>query len=126
MGTKPNPVGMIDRELAAILNRVLSERGMSEAELARRAGLSQPTVHRMLAMKRPMSVDDLDLMCEALGLVTWMVVREAEQNLHRLRPVAPVSDLSALRARLEAGQVGDVAALDPGYSPEDEQDPDTP
>ena len=86
MGTKPNPVGMIDRELAEILNRVLGERGMSEAELARRAGLSQPTVHRMLAMRLPMSVDDLDLMCEALGLVTWMVVREAETSLSETLP----------------------------------------
>ena len=86
MGTKPNPVGMIDRELAEILNRVLGERGMSEAELARRAGLSQPTVHRMLATTRPMSVDDLDLMCEALGLVTWKVVREAETSLSETLP----------------------------------------
>lgn len=44
----------------------------------------------MLAVTRPMTVDDLDDMCAALSLVTWRVVKEAEGSLSApLRTIDP-------------------------------------
>ena len=86
MGTKPILPGELDAALAEVLVRELSVRGWSQSELARRTGISQPRVHRMLAVTRPMTVDDLDDMCAELGLVTWRVVKEAETSLSGALP----------------------------------------
>lgn len=90
MGTKPILPGELDAALAEIIVRELEVRGWSQSELARRTGISQPRVHRMLAVTRPMTVDDLDDMCAELGLVTWRVVKEAEESLSApLRTIDP-------------------------------------
>lgn len=123
MGRTSLTVADIDRDVARRLESQRVKLGLSYRQLARKSEVSSSRLHMILTAERPMTVGDLEDIATALGLVGWMVMREAEESL---RVPAPVSDLSALRARLESGQGVDAAALDPGYSPKDEQDPNIP
>lgn len=52
---------------------------MSQRELARRVGLSQATVSRVLAGKTPMTVDQLGAFCVVLRLEPSEVLAEARR-----------------------------------------------
>ena len=78
-----------------LLSNILAERkhqlGMSEAYIAREAGLSQPTVHRILSGVHPSaSFNDIMMIAEVMGLktesfslefedITDMLTQQAEQ-----------------------------------------------
>ncbi|MFF2493207.1 helix-turn-helix domain-containing protein [Agromyces sp. NPDC058064] len=46
----------------------MQESSMSQRELARRVGVGQSTVSRVLSGKTPMTVDQLDAFCRVLRL----------------------------------------------------------
>lgn len=55
-------------DIAAALSHALAERGMSQRELAWKAGLTPSTVSRVLSGRRGGSADTLTRMMRALGL----------------------------------------------------------
>ena len=59
---------------------------MSFYALERASGVSRMRATRTLNGERPMLVDELEAMSDALGLVGWMVVREAETSLSGALP----------------------------------------
>lgn len=80
----------------------------------------------MLNAERPIMLDDLMALCEALGLDPVQVMRDAETAAP---PVTSASTPPFAPAPSEDRwwEQDDVAALDPGYSPrmeEDQPDPD--
>ena len=119
-----NDAERFSRLLAQRLESLAREKGVSQNRLSKESGVSQSQISRIFSFDRSVSVDQLSAIAETLGVSPWEIVKEAEEALRA--PLAEVRDLSELRARVEAGQVGDVAALDPGYSPEDEQEPESP
>lgn len=123
MGTNPLEAGDLGRKVAKILQTRREELDLSPYRIAAMTGISRMRITRTLSGERPMLVDELDLIADALGLVGWRVLREAEEAL---APLAEVRDLSELRARVESGQAHDVAALEPGYDPDMEQEPESP
>lgn len=59
---------------------------MSFYALERASGVSRMRATRTLNGERPMLVDELEAMSDALGLVGWVVVREAETSLSGALP----------------------------------------
>lgn len=115
----------IDRAAQSILNDLVEVSGVSHRTLAEKTGMSQNRISIILRRDTPpATAGELMAIAQAIGASLSQILAEAEEALRE--PLAEVRDLSVLRARVESGQVGDVAALDPGYSPEDEQNPDTP
>ena len=105
----------IDAHVAATLNSALEKSGKSLRWLSRESGVKLTRLGDVLRRGRAITVGELDSLASALGLVGWKVMKEAEQA----NQPAPVSDLSERRHTVDLGQ---AAALDPGYSPEDEFD----
>lgn len=60
--------GSGSEDIAAALSHALAERGMSQRELAWKAGLTPSTVSRVLSGRRGGSADTLTRMMRALGL----------------------------------------------------------
>ena len=123
MGRTPLTVTVVDKDVSSILELRRVEIDMSYRQLSKDADVSLSRLHAILKAERSMTVGELESISEVLGLVGWKVLREAGEPL---RPAATVTDLSALRSRLEAGEYGDVAALDPGYSARAEEGPEMP
>lgn len=86
MGRKPLIIGDATIRVVMVLRERMDELGVSGRELARRSGLSATRCRDLLACERPILVDELEAMSDALGLVGWMVVREAETSLSGVLP----------------------------------------
>lgn len=69
----------IDKELARILSQEIQKSGMSQLELSERSSVSQPAISRLLKAQRPVYVNVLESICEALGLTAWKVMKQAEE-----------------------------------------------
>lgn len=78
MGTKASEPGRLSQELARILTNHRLAQGISENELAKKCGVPQTTLNKLLAGRRPFYVDQLEAISDSLGLVAWKVMREAE------------------------------------------------
>jgi transcriptional regulator with XRE-family HTH domain len=71
------------------LRRRMTARGMSQNELARAAGMPPTLVHRVMARKRTLSLDELDALAAALGSSGRLLVRYATESP---RPSETASD----------------------------------
>lgn len=78
MGRESLTRGPVGAAVVADLNVALGGSGMSRRALARAAGLKETRLRDVLANGRPMLIDELNVVAEALGLVGWEVMRDAE------------------------------------------------
>ena len=74
------PPSVLTREVAAILRAARARRNVTQAELAKAAEVSQSQVSKMLLGSRPITVDQLDLMCQALRIDIVDVLVEADRE----------------------------------------------
>lgn len=69
--------------LLAALQRRLKRDGITYAEVARRLGISEPTVKRMFSTER-LTLDRLDALCEVAGVDLAELARDAQEAQGRL------------------------------------------
>ena len=118
-----NDSEQFSRLLARRLESITVERGMSQNQLSKLSGVSQSQISRIFALKRSVSMDQLSDIARVLGVSPSRVIMDVEEQMER---AAKVVNLSELRSRLEGGQVEGIAALDPGYDPSLEDEPESP
>jgi DNA-binding Xre family transcriptional regulator len=58
----------LSRAVAAEIRRLLEERDISGNQLAKETGISQPSIARKLRGATAFDLDDVDLICAALGV----------------------------------------------------------
>lgn len=75
-GTRAAP-SADDTAVAKVLDGLRVEQAMTQADLARAVAISQPQVSRMLAGRKPITMTELRMMCEALGVRMSDVLRDA-------------------------------------------------
>lgn len=71
-------VGWLTNEVAGILRGAAARRGVTQARLGEVAGVSQSQVSKMLRGKRDITIDQLDWLCDELGLAAAEVLAEAD------------------------------------------------
>ena len=81
MGRKPLIIGETTKRVVQVLREHMEDQGVSGRELARLADMGATRCRDLLAGERPILVDELEAMSDALGLVGWKVLREAETSL---------------------------------------------
>lgn len=123
MGRTSLTVTRLDRIVSAMLESKREELSMAYRKLADESGISTTRLHALLQAERPITVGELEDMAEALGLIGWKVMKEAEESLNQVQPVASITDLAERLARVDLSK---EAALNPGYSPDMEEGPDMP
>lgn len=69
--------------LLAALQRRLRREGITYAEVARRLGVSEPTVKRLFSTER-ITLDRLDALCEVAGIELAELARDAQEAPRRL------------------------------------------
>lgn len=92
----------IDRAIALILKERAEFLGKSERALALETSVSRWRVNDVFTMKRPILVNELEELADALGLVGSSVMREAERSLkgqadERSKPADNVVDFPRAR-----------------------------
>ncbi|MBW9095172.1 helix-turn-helix transcriptional regulator [Microbacterium jejuense] len=70
-------VGALSRAVARILVDACDELFVTQTELARRSGVSQSQISKLLRAEREIKLGQLDAICAALGLSIVAVVAEA-------------------------------------------------
>jgi DNA-binding Xre family transcriptional regulator len=78
MATGSKQVTQTTIELAAILRERIGRLNMSNAEIARQADIDPSTLSRLLRGVRPFYAEDLERVCEALGLDLGDVMARAK------------------------------------------------
>ena len=86
MGRQALEVGELSKTVAKLLESARDEQGVSYRELQQRSGINRMRAQRILTEERPFTVDEVDEIAQALGLVGWKVVREAASM------VSPMTD----------------------------------
>lgn len=71
----------LDKEISAILNDRRHELGYSVRKLEELSGVSKSSVHTTLNGDATIQIGILELLCNALGLTDWEVVKEAHERL---------------------------------------------
>lgn len=69
------------QQVARELEASAREQGLSQNELARRSGVSQAQISRIFKFLRAVSVEDLDLIAQALGVRGSVILKRAERVL---------------------------------------------
>lgn len=64
--------------MAAIFSR--ERKDISQTALARRIGVSQSQMSDYLRGERPMTLEEIDAICDALGLDILVVIEEADRT----------------------------------------------
>lgn len=80
MGQKALEAGDLDREIGRLLEEAAKERDMSHRQLAAVSGVSRARIDRVLAGVRPIYASEIQALADALGLVAWKVVQQAEEG----------------------------------------------
>lgn len=70
----PRELGL---EVAALLREGVARREVTQAQVAEKAGISTSQVSKYLRGVRPITTDELDLLCEAIGISFERLVVEA-------------------------------------------------
>lgn len=87
---------LIFREIAARLRGRIARFDLNQADLAKICGVSQSQFSKIIRGTRPMTVDQLAAVCEALGLSVGQLVGEveefAQERLSGSSPIAYVED----------------------------------
>jgi len=68
----------LSNAVAAIIREFTTETFVSQSELARRSGVSQPHISAVFRGKTVFTLDQLDAICDALGLQLIAVIHEAD------------------------------------------------
>lgn len=76
----PRPLTL---EIAAILRAARARQRVTTEELAEATGISRAQVGKQLGGAKPINLDELDLICHALGLNVVEVLAEADRALGR-------------------------------------------
>mgnify|MGYP001115703991 CR=1 FL=1 len=96
MGTKeriaPQALGL---EVAALLREAVARREMTQAQVAEKAGISTSQVGKYLRGVRPITIDELDRVCLAIGTsFERLIVEAAYRTRGRNEPADAVRRLS--------------------------------
>ncbi|MDQ0735302.1 helix-turn-helix domain-containing protein [Arthrobacter agilis] len=98
----------LTKRVAAVIRAQMAYKDISQAELVRATGLSQPTVSRLLKGERAMDLEQMNLICSALRISVAGVLEQAEEHLRnqgatvtQLRPTVS-DDVSSLVERSAA------------------------
>ncbi|WP_177216772.1 helix-turn-helix domain-containing protein [Mycetocola miduiensis] len=75
--------GAYSRNIAAILRREAELQGVSQTALGESIGLSQAQISRIFGGKRVLDVDQVQGLCDLLGLPFESVMQEAAQAVAR-------------------------------------------
>lgn len=83
MAGKSKPPTELDLEIIKILqSRAKALNISSLRELESHSGVTRSTVQRVLAGARTLKISELESLCDALGLVLWEVLKEAQDRVH--------------------------------------------
>ena len=80
-----------EKQAAAVAAQIRAERGarnMTIHELAERSGITEQSLQRYLAEKRPITVTVLYQICTGLGIDLDELIRRAESRLSGHTPIA--------------------------------------
>ena len=75
------PIGDAQLMVIALIRAAMEERGYSGRRLSEESGIGNTRCAEILRGNRVLTIDEFDSMCRALGLIPWMVMREAEESL---------------------------------------------
>lgn len=94
MGSRALGLSPADSTAAALLEETRREQGVPKDVLAERCGVRPTRLRTILSQSRPMTLGELDAIAEALGMVGWKVLRQAEEggSLASSHPVSPAPD----------------------------------
>ncbi|WP_193510435.1 helix-turn-helix transcriptional regulator [Cryobacterium sp. BB736] len=70
-------VDAFGRDVAAVLHRERLAQGVTLVQLAALVGVSQSQLSKQLRGERPLTLDEADRICRALGLTLADVIRDA-------------------------------------------------
>jgi transcriptional regulator with XRE-family HTH domain len=65
--------------VAKVLDGIRAQQGISRTKLAKKIGRPQPTINKALGGKRSIGLNDLNLICEGLGVTPYAVISEASR-----------------------------------------------
>lgn len=112
------PLLSLGKAVAKSLNAQRAYVGMTQMQLSEKSGISQSQLSKQLRGIRAINIDELDAICEALGVSMESILESAEAALDR-RPIktgpklvssrSTVSDHDDLIARINSGEI-EVAA----------------
>lgn len=90
-GTRPLP-GRLSLEVTRILSDAIADRGVTQAEVATAAGMSASQLSRTLDGQKPLTLEQLEALCEALGddVVRVISTADAAMRSDRLINVSPL------------------------------------
>ena len=71
----------LTRQTASILRGLIARYGVTQQQMAEAVGVSQSQLSKMIRGVRPIDLDQLAAMCEALGTSPGVVLGEAESFL---------------------------------------------
>lgn len=95
---------MISRRITAILRSAQEERGLSIRALEAASGVNRGRVFSVLGDEQPILSDELDALAEAVGLVGWKVMFQAETG----EPYPEyITDSELTLVALRSGRVGE-------------------
>lgn len=75
VSTPPPPT---TEQVAAVVGKLIRQRGLSDSETARRSHVPRQTLERKLAAPRPFTVSELAGLATALGTTASAILSEAE------------------------------------------------
>lgn len=118
MGPRNNPSGLA-KCVAEILRERADALNFSYRTLEERSGVSKTKLQAIFTGERTVLLSDLDAIAEALGLVGWKVVRDAELALAEEEDSADfVKDAASNMNKDDYRR----ASSNPGYVPDEEFD----
>lgn len=92
----------VNRAASAILATAKEDQGISLRTIEDRSGVKHLRVMRALNCEQPMTVDDLEAIASALGLVGWQVMQEAECEVESMRAAGGASPVESASASVTA------------------------
>jgi transcriptional regulator with XRE-family HTH domain len=75
----PRDPGSLTLAVAALLAREVGDQGLTQTKLAGMSGISQPMISLFLRGLAEIDLDELDVLCSALGLDVVDVVARADE-----------------------------------------------
>jgi hypothetical protein len=97
---KTIPPGDLEKAVMRVIGRELKAAKVSHRAFAPLVGISNSHLSRQIKGLAPVTVTELDLMCQELGLAMSRVVRTAEVELESIEPLAPEDEAGHLVRRL--------------------------
>ncbi|MBK0420392.1 helix-turn-helix transcriptional regulator [Leucobacter sp. CSA1] len=108
-GTSQLP-GPISKAVATIIfDSIASHGGLSQAAVARDAGMSTSQLSRVLNGHKVFTLEELDRVCAALGLELSEVVDHADQASRMRRRLAPVTPIGGNVGSTNEAGIPDLA-----------------